>query len=68
MEHGKNPKDEEEEYTKITCAGMPSRCYEYVDFDNFEIGSKFKGKLQKKRVTGGISLQEGEFTIKKSSL
>lgn len=68
MEHGKNPKDEEEEYTKITCAGMPSRCYEYVDFDNFEVGSKFKGKLQKKRVTGGISLQEGEFTIKKSSL
>lgn len=23
---------------KITCAGMPSRCYKYVDWDSFKTG------------------------------
>jgi len=53
MEHGKEPDETCEEYTKITCAGMPTSCYQYVDFDNFKIGSSFHGKLQQTRVQGG---------------
>jgi len=65
MEHGKEPDETCEEYTKITCAGMPTSCYQYVDFDNFKIGSSFHGKLQQTRVQGGIILKDIDFTIKK---
>lgn len=48
----------------ITCAGLPKRCYEQVDFNNFKVGLKVKGKLNLKHVKGGINLIEEEFTIK----
>lgn len=51
-------------YLKITVAGMPKGCYPYVNFDNFNIGAKYKGKLQPKRVPGGVVLNEVDFTIK----
>ena len=51
----------------ITCAGMPSACYEYVTWENFREGSTFYGKLQPKHVPGGIVLKETEFTIQKLS-
>ena len=66
MEYGFEPKDKENKFTKITCAGMPSRCYENVNFDNFEIGSSFEGKLQHSNVKGGVILKEKLFTIKSS--
>lgn len=50
---------------KITCAGMPSRCYPLVTWDNFRSGAKYSGKLMPKHVRGGIVLQETEFTIQK---
>lgn len=65
-----NPKDTwntdkyDEKKVKITCAGMPSSCYQYVTFDNFNPGMKYSGKLLPKRVEGGVVLQDTEFTIK----
>lgn len=50
----------------ITCAGMPSKCYQYVNWDNFYEGQSFKGKLQPKHVKGGIVLKDTIFTIKYS--
>lgn len=49
----------------ITCAGMPSRCYPYVTWDNFKEGSSFAGKLQQTHVPGGIVFKDIDFTIKK---
>ena len=51
-------------FLKITVAGMPKGCYPYVDFDNFKIGASYQGKLQPKRVPGGVVLNEVDFTIK----
>lgn len=48
----------------ITCAGMPSRCYKHVTWDNFNVGSSFEGKLQFTHVQGGIVLKDIDFTIK----
>ena len=48
----------------IVCAGMPERCYKYVNFDNFIIGSKYFGKLSQKNVSGGVILIEDYFTLK----
>ena len=48
----------------ITCAGLPKRCYEQVDWNNFKVGLKVNGKLNLKHVKGGINLIEEEFTIK----
>ena len=49
---------------KITCAGLPQRCYDQVDWNNFKVGLKVSGKLQFKHVKGGLNLVEEEFTIK----
>lgn len=50
---------------KITCAGMPEQCYQYVTWDNFYEGQRYAGKLQPKHVAGGIILKDIDFTIKK---
>ena len=50
---------------KITCAGMPKSCYEFVTWENFRVGSTFGGKLTPKHVKGGIVLRETDFTIRK---
>ena len=49
---------------KITCAGMPKACHKWVNFENFRIGNSFTGKLQPKRVNGGVVLMDVDFTIK----
>lgn len=48
----------------ITCAGMPTRCYEGVTWNNFMPGSSYDGKLMPKHVNGGIVLTDTQFTIK----
>ena len=48
----------------VKCAGMPDKCKKDVSFDNFKVGSTFKGKLMPKTVAGGVVLVETEFTIK----
>lgn len=49
---------------KITCAGMPSKCYNQVTFDNFGVGAEYTGKLIPKHVEGGIILDDTTFVIK----
>ena len=49
---------------QITCAGLPSRCYDQVTWHNFKEGLKVDGKLSFKHVQGGVILVETEFTIK----
>lgn len=48
----------------ITCAGLPKRCYDQVNWNNFKQGLKVTGKLQFYHVKGGLNLREEEFTIK----
>lgn len=48
---------------KITVAGMPPTCYSQVDFDNFNIGAVYSGKLTPRHVAGGIVLEETTFKI-----
>lgn len=50
---------------KITCAGMPKSCYEFVEWDKFKEGFTCGGKLTFKHLIGGVKLVETEFTIKK---
>lgn len=50
---------------KITCAGLPKRCHQFVTWDNFLPGNSFQGKLIPKHVDGGIVLAETEFTLRK---
>ena len=50
---------------KITCAGMPEQCYQFVTWENFHEGQRYAGKLQPKHVKGGIVLMDIDFTIKK---
>ena len=48
----------------VTCAGMPDNVKELVNYENFEPGTTFNGKLRPVRCAGGIVLQESTFTIK----
>lgn len=48
---------------KITCAGMPDKCYKYVTWENFQTGAKYQGKLNPKTVQGGIILIPIEFSL-----
>jgi hypothetical protein len=48
----------------ITCAGLPESCYPFVTWDNFHEGVVYEGKLQTKRVKGGIVLKDTTFKIK----
>lgn len=49
---------------KVTCAGLPESCHKLVTWDNFELGTEYFGKLQQKKVKGGIVLQETTFKLK----
>lgn len=49
---------------KITCAGMPQRCYDQVTWDNFKEGMKVDDKLTFHHVVGGVNLVDTDFTIK----
>jgi hypothetical protein len=61
----KNLKNGEFYRLKITVSGMPSGCYEQVNFNNFKLGASYTGKKQPKIVKGGVILREVDFTIKK---
>lgn len=47
----------------VTCAGLPSRCHAQVTWDNFKLGAEYQGKLQQKKVIGGIVLKETTFKL-----
>lgn len=49
---------------KVTCAGMPERCHEFVTWENFHIGAEIPGKLKHTHVPGGVLLAETPLTIR----
>lgn len=49
---------------KITCSGMPDKCYPHVTWDNFRIGARYPGRLRPVQVPGGQVLVEQDFTIR----
>lgn len=51
-------------YLSVKCAGMNDKIKEKVTFDNFKRGFKSWGSLTPKQVSGGVVLQDTEFTIK----
>jgi hypothetical protein len=55
---------EVEKQPHIVCSGLPESCYKYVTWDNFQEGVIYEGKLQTKRVKGGIVLTDTTFEIK----
>jgi hypothetical protein len=52
------------EKMEVTCAGLPKDCHDYVTFDNFHPGLVVPGKLQHKRVPGGVVLRDTSFKMK----
>ena len=57
--------DNPEYKMKVTVAGMPTDCHQYVTFNNFKIGASYQGKKQPKIVKGGVVLKHIDFTIKR---
>jgi len=52
------------EQVHIACAGLPTSLHDKVTFDTFKDGMTIGGKLQHKRVKGGVILKNIDFTIK----
>lgn len=48
----------------VHVAGMPQNVHEQVNFNNFELGAVYTGKLYQRRVPGGIVLVPGEMEIR----
>ena len=59
---------EEEGQIKAHCSGMSRTCYSHIEWENFRTGASIPGNLKKKRVPGGIILEETDFTIKDEKL
>jgi hypothetical protein len=59
-----NPLTNEYEQTHIACAGLPTSLHKNITFDTFKNGLVVSGKLQHKRVKGGVILKDIDFTIK----
>ena len=53
---------------KVTCAGMPSSCHEFVTWEIFAVGACYPGKKRFKTVPGGAVLVETPFKIKENPL
>lgn len=53
---------------QITCAGMTPSVKRFVNFENFEEGAEYAGKLAQKRVAGGTILYETTFSIKTKNI
>ena len=48
---------------KVTCAGMSDRVKKKVTWDNFHIGFRSFGNLRGKQVSGGMVLNDSEFSL-----
>ena len=59
-----NPIENVYEQVHIACAGLPTNCHSKLTFDSFKIGVVIPGKLERKRVKGGVVLIEKPFTMK----
>ena len=49
---------------KVTCAGMPARCHQYVTWENFHPCAEYPGKLKHTHRPGGIVLIETPHTLR----
>ena len=49
----------------VTCAGLPAAIHNQVTFENFTESAIYTGKLKPTRVSGGVVLEETNFTLKK---
>lgn len=56
----------EDEYkaVDITCAGLPNKARKGINFNDFTFGLKVDGKLQQRKVKGGVILRNTTFEIK----
>lgn len=59
---------EHDVYTQVhfTVAGAPDRVKDKMTFNTFIVGKSFEGKLENKRVSGGVVLVDKPFTLKPS--
>lgn len=55
----------EDDKLNCTVAGLPKNLGELVDFDNFDVGSNYFGKLVPLHCKGGIVLKKDYFTIRR---
>lgn len=51
-------------HLKVVCSGMPARIHGQVNFDNFKVGTIYKGKMESLTVTGGVILREKPYKLK----
>lgn len=49
---------------KVTVAGLPDKCHEQVTWENFHPNAVYTGKLLPRHVSGGIILEDKDFTIR----
>ena len=49
--------------TELKCAGMPDSVKQNIHWDDFYLGAKFDGKLQKTIVAGGVCLRPTTYSI-----
>ena len=49
---------------KVTVAGLPEESHNVINFMNFKAGLKIENKLQHKRVSGGVVLQNIDYSLK----
>ena len=56
---------EGEEGLTVHIAGMPENVRGQVNYDNFDLGAQYEGKLYQKRVPGGIVLEPGLMQLRK---
>lgn len=50
---------------EVTCAGLPDDCHDQVTFENFTESAVYTGKLRPVHTSGGIVLEETNFSIRK---
>jgi hypothetical protein len=50
---------------EVTCAGLPDDCHDQVTFENFSENAIYTGKLRPVHTSGGIVLEETNFSIRK---
>jgi hypothetical protein len=56
--------EEMDGHLHVTCAGLPDNVKKKVTWENFRRGNSYGGKLLPKQISGGVVLQETEFTLK----
>lgn len=51
---------------KVTVAGLPADCHDQVTWENFQLGTRYEGKLKPQVVPGGICLMKIPFELRRN--